>query len=76
MKALLELIARSLVDRRDEVSVEEFQEDGAVVFELRVPPEELGKIIGRQGRTAKAIRSILNAAGMKHRRRYVLEIIE
>lgn len=76
MKELLELIARSFVDRPDDVSVAEIDEEDATVFELTVAPEDLGKIIGRQGRTAKAIRTLLGAAGMKQRKRFVLEILE
>ena len=76
MRDLVELIAKSLVDRPDEVAVEEFDEDQATVLELRVAEDDLGKVIGRQGRTARAMRSLLSAAGMKLGRRFVLEIIE
>ena len=76
MKELLELIARSFVDRPDEVSVAEIDEGDATVFELIVAQDELGKVIGRQGRTAKAMRTILGVAGMKTGRRFVLEILE
>ncbi|HZI94143.1 MAG TPA: KH domain-containing protein [Patescibacteria group bacterium] len=76
MKELLELIARSFVDKPDEVSVAEIDEGDAIVFELIVAQDELGKVIGRQGRTAKAMRTILGAAGLKMGRRFVLEILE
>ena len=76
MKELLELIARSFVDRTDEVSVAEIEEDDATVFELVVAQDELGKVIGRQGRTAKAMRTILGVAGLKMGKRFVLEILE
>ena len=76
MKELLELIARSFVDKPDEVSVAEIDEGDAIVFELIVAQDELGKVIGRQGRTAKAMRTILGTAGLKMGRRFVLEILE
>jgi len=76
VKELLEEIARSLVDRPEEVSVQEIDGDGATVLELKVAQEDLGKVIGRQGRTARAMRTLLGAAGMKLRRRLVLEILE
>lgn len=71
--ALLELIAKSLVDAPDEVFVEKF-DDG--VIELEVAEADVGKVIGRQGRTARALRSLLGAAGQRQRQRYQLEIIE
>ena len=76
MKELVELIARSLVDRPDDVEVTEIEDDGVTIFELRVAEDDLGKVIGRKGRTAVAMRTILNAAGTKSGRRYVLEILE
>ena len=76
MKELLELIARAHVDQPDDVSVSQVEGEEATVLELRVAPDDLGKIIGRQGRTARAIRTLLGAAGMKLRRRFVLEILE
>lgn len=75
-KELLEVVARSLVDRNDQVDVKVIEGEQTTVLELRVAPEDLGKIIGKQGRTARAIRTILSAAGMKSRKRYVLEILE
>ena len=76
MKELLELIAKGLVDRPEDVEVREVEGDPTTVLELRVAREDLGKVIGKQGRTARAVRTILAAAGMKHRKRVVLEILE
>jgi len=76
MKELLELIAKSLVDHPDEVKVEEIVGEQTTVLELRVAPDDLGKVIGKQGRTARSIRTILGSAGMKLRKRVVFEIIE
>ena len=76
LQELLKFLAVSLVDAPDEVTVEEMEEDGAAVFELTVAEEDLGKIIGKQGRTAKALRAVLNAAASKVRTRAVLEILE
>jgi len=76
MKELVEQIARALVDHSDDVSVRAIDGEQVTVLELKVHPEDLGKVIGRQGRTAKSIRTILGAAGMKLRKRYTLEILE
>jgi predicted RNA-binding protein YlqC (UPF0109 family) len=77
MTGLIEYIARELVDRPEAVDVKEVPgEDGATVIELRVAPDDLGKVIGRQGRTARAIRTLLAAAASKQQRRASLEIIE
>jgi predicted RNA-binding protein YlqC (UPF0109 family) len=76
MKELVEAIAKALVDYPDQVQVCAIEGEQAIVFELRVAPSDLGKIIGRQGRTAKAIRTILGAVGMKLRKRFTLEILE
>jgi predicted RNA-binding protein YlqC (UPF0109 family) len=77
MKELVEAIARALVDHPQDVQVRAVDsEQGTTVLELRVHPEDLGKVIGRQGRTAKAIRTLLGVAGVKTRRRYTLEILE
>jgi len=76
MKDLLDLIAKALVDRPEDVRVNQIEGDEATVLELSVAPEDLGKVIGRQGRTARAIRTLLGAGGMKLRRRFVLEILE
>jgi len=76
MKELVELIARALVNRPEEVQVRETQGDTASVIELRVASEDLGRIIGKQGRTAKSIRTLVNAAASRINRKVVLEIIE
>ncbi len=76
MKELLELIAKSLVDNPSAVSVTEVEGEQTTVLELRVAPDDLGKVIGKQGRTARSIRTILGAAGMKLKKRFVLEILE
>lgn len=76
MKDLVETVCKSLVDNPDEVSVTQIDGEQTTILELRVAPTDLGKVIGKQGRTARAIRTILAAAGMKQRRRYNLEIIE
>jgi len=76
MKELVAAIARALVDHPDEVQVRAVDGEQVTVLELRVHPDDLGKVIGRQGRTAKAIRTLLGAAGMKMQKRYTLEILE
>ena len=76
MKELLEMIAKVLVDNPDQVQVTEVEGEQTTVLELRVAQVDLGKVIGKQGRTARAIRTILGAAGMKIRKRFVLEILE
>lgn len=76
MKALVEFLARSLVDAPDDVQVHSVEREQATVLELEVAQPDLGKIIGRQGRTARAIRTILSSAGQKQRRRYILDIID
>lgn len=76
MKALVEFIARSLVDHPDQVVVEELVGERGATLELCVAPEDLGKVIGKQGRTARAIRTILSAAALKSSQRVVLEILE
>jgi predicted RNA-binding protein YlqC (UPF0109 family) len=76
MKQLVEDIARALVDLPDEVHVEEVQGEQVTVLELRVAPTDLGKVIGKQGRTARSIRTLLGAAGMKLNRRFQLEILD
>jgi len=73
---LVAFIARSLVDNPDQVEVREVTGEQTAVLELKVAPEDLGKIIGKQGKTAKAIRTILSASAAKMRRRAVLEILE
>jgi predicted RNA-binding protein YlqC (UPF0109 family) len=76
LKELVAFLAKSLVDAPDEVEVEEMEEDGAAVFELTVAESDLGKVIGKQGRTARALRTVLSAASSKLRKRAVLEILE
>jgi predicted RNA-binding protein YlqC (UPF0109 family) len=76
IKAWVEALARDLVDRSEAVSVTSFEDDGVLVFELTVDPTELGRVIGRQGRTAQALRTLLEAAGAKHGRYYELEIVD
>lgn len=76
MKDMVEQIAKALVDHPDQVQVNAVEGEQVTVLELRVHPEDLGKVIGRQGRTAKAIRTLLGAAGMKLRKRFTLEILE
>jgi len=76
MKELIEHIAKALVDKPEEVAVTAVEGEQSVVLELRVAPSDLGKVIGRQGRTARSLRTILNAAGMKLHKRFSLEILE
>jgi predicted RNA-binding protein YlqC (UPF0109 family) len=76
MRELVESIAKALVDHPDDVSVNAVDGEQVTVLELKVHPEDLGKVIGRQGRTAKSIRTLLGAAGMKLRKRFTLEILE
>jgi predicted RNA-binding protein YlqC (UPF0109 family) len=76
MKELVELLAKHLVNHPEAVEVKETQGDTASVLELRVAMDDLGRIIGKQGRTAKSIRTIVNAAASRINRKVVLEIIE
>ena len=76
MKDLISYIAQALVDQPEEVSVTEVEGNQTSVLELKVAKEDLGKVIGKQGRTARAMRTILNAASAKIKKRTVLEIIE
>jgi hypothetical protein len=76
IKELVEEIAKALVDIPDQVQVREVQGEQVTVLELRVAPGDLGKVIGKQGRTARSVRTILGAAGMKLNRRFTLEILE
>jgi hypothetical protein len=73
---LVEEIARALVDAPDEVNVQATEEDQTTVVELRVAPNDMGKVIGKQGRTVRSIRTILGAAGTKLNKRFQLEILE
>ena len=76
MKDLVEYIARALVDNPDEVTVQEVEGEKTTVYELRVGAGDLGKVIGKHGRTARSIRTLLNAAATKSGKRAVLEILE
>jgi predicted RNA-binding protein YlqC (UPF0109 family) len=76
MKELIAYIAKALVDSPDQVEVREVEGEQTSVIELRVAKEDLGKVIGKQGRTARAMRTILSAASTKLRKRAVLEILE
>jgi len=76
MKQLIEDIAKALVDLPEEVSVNSVEGEQVTVLELKVAPSDLGKVIGKQGRTARSIRTIVGAAGMKLNRRFTLEILE
>lgn len=76
VKRWLEAIARDLVDRPEAVRVEEIEEGDLTVLELTVDPSELGRVIGRQGRTAQSLRALLEVAGAKQGRGYDLEILE
>lgn len=76
LKDLIEYVAKSLVDNPEEVSVSEIEGEQTSVIELKVAKDDLGKVIGKQGRTARAMRTILGAASAKARKRSVLEILE
>jgi uncharacterized protein len=76
LRELVLYLARALVEHPDEVVVEELEESDATVFELKVAESDLGRVIGRQGRTAKALRTVLSAASAKMKRRAILEILE
>jgi predicted RNA-binding protein YlqC (UPF0109 family) len=76
MKDLVTDIAKALVDHPEQVQVNAIEGEQVTVLELRVAPDDLGKVIGRQGRTAKSIRTLLGAAGMKLKKRFTLEILE
>jgi predicted RNA-binding protein YlqC (UPF0109 family) len=76
MRELVEEIAKALVDSPEEVQVTAVEGQQTTVFELRVAKQDMGKVIGKQGRTAGAIRSLLGAAGMKYGKHFVLEILE
>ena len=76
LKELVLFLARALVEHPDQVAVDEIDEPDATVFELKVAESDLGRVIGRQGRTAKALRTVLSAASAKLKRRAILEILE
>jgi predicted RNA-binding protein YlqC (UPF0109 family) len=76
MRVLIEQIAKALVDDPAQVAVNQVEEDGESVLELTVAPNDLGRVIGKQGRTARAMRNLLAAAGLKFNKRFALEILE
>lgn len=76
MRDLIELLARALVDEPDAVDVREVEDGEALVIELRVAPPDVGKVIGRQGRTVKAMRTLVHAASIKTGRRVALEVVD
>ena len=75
MKELVEIIAKALVEKPDEVSVNEFIDGDAVILELKVAEEDMGKVIGKQGRIAKAIRTVVKAASLKSDKKVVVKIV-
>ena len=76
MKELVEYVARSLVDNKDAVTVQETAGPEATILELHVAPEDMGKVIGKQGRIAKAIRSVVKAAASKEEKKVIVEIMQ
>ena len=76
MKELIEAIAKALVDNPDQVQVRTVEDKYGTILELRVHSSDLGKVIGKQGRTVRSMRTILGAAGMKLKRRFMLELLE
>ncbi|MCI9070808.1 KH domain-containing protein [Clostridium sp.] len=76
MKDLVEIIAKSLVDNPNEVHVNEVQGEKELILELKVAPEDMGKVIGKQGRVAKAIRTVVKAAALNEKQKVVVEIID
>ena len=76
MRDTVELIVKALVDDQSAVDVRELERNGATLIEIRVAPEDMGKVIGKQGRTIKALRSLVHAVGFKRDQRFVLDIIE
>ncbi|HLA10247.1 MAG TPA: KH domain-containing protein [Pyrinomonadaceae bacterium] len=76
MKDTIEMIVRALVDDPDGVDLREVERNGTSIIEIRVAQSDMGKIIGRQGRTIRALRTLANAAGIKQKRRFILEIVE
>jgi len=76
MKELVEHIARALVDFPEQVDVKQVEGERSIILELRVAPEDMGKVIGKQGRIAKAIRTVVNAAAIKENKRVMVEIIQ
>lgn len=75
-KELLELMCRALVDNPDAVEVLEMDEDGETVLEIKVDPSDVGKVVGKEGRTVRALRTIMDAAGQKFGRDFAVEVLE
>ena len=75
MKELVEIIAKALVNNPDEVVVTESMDDDVIILELKVSQEDMGKVIGKQGRVAKAIRTVVKAASVKHNKKVVVKIV-
>ena len=76
MKDAVEMIVKALVDNVDAVDVRELDRNGATLVEIRVAPEDMGKVSGRQGRTVRALRALTHAVSLKRKHRFVLEIVE
>jgi len=76
MRDTIELIVKALVDDREAVDVRAIEREGTIRIEVRVAPPDMGKVIGRQGRTVRALRSLVYAAGLKQHRRFVLDVVE
>lgn len=76
MKDLVEFIAKALVDHPEQVRVEELEDSRTITLELHVAPEDMGKVIGKQGRIAKAIRTVVNAAAANEKKRVMVEIVQ
>ncbi len=76
MKQLLEHIAKGLVDEPDQVEVKQVESERLIILELKVAPDDMGKVIGKQGRIAKAVRTVMNAAAVKENKRVVVEIVQ
>jgi predicted RNA-binding protein YlqC (UPF0109 family) len=76
MRDTIEIVVKALVDDGDAVDVREIDRNGTTRIEVRVAPPDMGKVIGKQGRTVRALRSLVYAAGLKQNRRYVLDVVE
>ena len=76
MRDTVELIVKALVDDQSAVDVREVERNGATLIEIRVAPSDMGKVIGKQGRTVRSLRSLVNAVALKRKRRLVLEVVE
>jgi uncharacterized protein len=76
MRDTVEMIVKALVDETDAVDVREIERDGTTRIEVRVAQSDMGKVIGKQGRTVRALRSVVYAAGLKKHRRFVLDVVE